>query len=117
MDQQANQQSAAKQSSRRLEFRVSRPGTPIRRLRLAADRYTLGRGSEATICLEDPALLPVHAILQREFQDDGETLSLRATAVPLVVNGRAVQESVLHVVDQFFLGDYQFEFVGTVEAD
>ncbi len=90
-----------------VEFRVSRPGLPRRRLRLVGPRYTLGSGPECSVRLEDPSLRPLHAVLIREF----DRVILRACGAPISINGRAVMEATLSVGDCLQLGAYVFELV------
>ena len=80
---------------------------PVRRLRLAGARYTLGSSSGCSIRLDDSSLRPMHAVILR----DPERTLLRAYSVPVEVNGRRTTEAILEPGDLFSLGQYQFEYV------
>lgn len=95
-----------------IEFRVIRPGTPSRRLRLTGNRYTFGSGEGCSIRLEDPALRPMHAVLLR----DAQRVLMRAYSVPLEYNGERVAETDLRVGDIIRMGDYRFELL-TLPSD
>lgn len=88
-----------------IEFRVSRPGSPRRRLKLVGSRYTIGSGAECSVRLDDQSVRPVHAVLVREQGRVG----LRAYGSPILINGKAVTEASLFVADQFQIGAYTFE--------
>lgn len=88
-----------------IEFRVSRPGSPRRRLKLVGSRYTIGSGPECSVRLDDPSVRPLHAVLERE---NGRVL-LRAYGAPILLNGRAVAEGELVVDNHFQIGPYDFE--------
>ena len=90
-----------------LEFRVIRPGAPVRRLRLTGNRYTFGSAEGCSIRLNDPALRPMHAVLLR----DSSRILVRAYSVPVQVNETRMTEATLHVGDVLRLGAYQFELL------
>lgn len=90
-----------------VEFRVSRPGMPLRRLRLGGARYTLGSGPESSIRLDDPSLQSTHAMLTR----DGGQIELRSIAAPIAVNGRPITSTWLVTGDRFQLGQFDFELL------
>ncbi|KAA5542564.1 hypothetical protein FYK55_13555 [Roseiconus nitratireducens] len=90
-----------------LEFRVVRPGAPVRRLRLTGHRYTFGSGQGCSIRLEDASLRPMHAVLLR----DAHQILVRAYSVPLEHNGNRVAESTLRIGDIIRMGVYQFELL------
>ena len=92
-----------------IEFRVSCPDAPTRRLRLCGSRYSLGCGDGCSIRLGDEGLLPLHAVLIRE----PDRVLIRAHSVPLEINGDRVAEGLLRVGDRLRLGSYLFELVGT----
>ncbi|MCA9135936.1 MAG: hypothetical protein KDB00_04235 [Planctomycetales bacterium] len=90
-----------------LEFRVIRPGLPVRRLRLTGNRYTFGSGEGCSIRLDDETLRPMHAVLLR----DAHRILMRAYSVPLECNGTRVTESVLRLGDIIRMGNYRFELL------
>ena len=90
-----------------LEFRVTRPGTPVRRLRLTGNRYTFGSAEGCSIRLNDPALRPMHAVLLRDLS----RVVVRAYSIPIQVNGTRTTEATLQVGDLLRLGAYQFELL------
>lgn len=90
-----------------LEFRVIRPGAPVRRLRLTGNRYTFGSGEGCSIRLDDESLRPMHAVLLR----DAHRILMRAYSVPLECNGSRVTESVLRLGDIIRMGNYRFELL------
>ncbi|QDV61309.1 FHA domain-containing protein [Crateriforma conspicua] len=100
-------ESAVATAQAAIEFRVSRQDAPTRRLRLAGARYTFGSGSSCSICLDDPSLQPLHAILIRE----GDRVQMRAHSIPIEINGSRTTEAVLSVGDQVRLGSYRFELL------
>ncbi|TWU63300.1 Chromosome partition protein Smc [Crateriforma conspicua] len=100
-------ESAVATTQAAIEFRVSRQDAPTRRLRLAGARYTFGSGSSCSICLDDPSLQPLHAILIRE----GDRVQMRAHSIPIEINGSRTTEAVLSVGDQVRLGSYRFELL------
>lgn len=90
-----------------VEFRVSRPGSPRRRLRLVGPLYTLGSGPDCSVRLEDAALRPLHAVLRRR----GQRFMLKACGAPIVVNGTPTLECQLCLGDRLQLGSYEFELL------
>ena len=92
-----------------IEFRVTCPDSPARRLRLCGNRYSLGCGEGCSIRLGDDGLLPLHAVLIRE----PDRVLIRAHSVPLEINGDRVAEGTLRLGDRLRLGSYLFELVGT----
>lgn len=88
-----------------IEFRVSRPGTPRRLLKLVGSRYTIGSGVECSVRLDDASVRSTHAVLTR----DSKAVRLRAYGAPITVNGRPTTESELYVGDNFLIGEYSFE--------
>ncbi|MCD0460502.1 hypothetical protein [Roseiconus lacunae] len=90
-----------------IEFRVVRPGSPVRRLRLTGNRYTFGSGDGCSIRLEDESLRPMHAVMLR----DAHRVLMRAYSIPLELNGDRVTESDLRVGDVIRMGDYRFELL------
>lgn len=92
-----------------IEFRVIRPGAPLRRLRLTGNRYTFGSAEGCSIRLTDHALRPMHAVLIR----DQTRILVRAYSVPIEVNGTRKTETTLEVGDILRLGEYQFELLET----
>jgi hypothetical protein len=90
-----------------VEFRVSRPGSPRRRLRLVGPLYTLGSGQDCSVRLEDAALRPLHAVLRRR----GQRFMLKACGAPIVVNGTPTLECQLSLGDRLQLGSYEFELL------
>ncbi len=92
-----------------VEFRVARPGMPLRRLRLQGARYTFGSGPEASIRLDDSTLQGIHAVLTR----DGGHLTLRSPATPIAVNGNPRSSTRLVAGDRFQLGQFAFELVAS----
>ena len=90
-----------------IEFRVTCPGAPTRRLRLCGHRYTLGSGDGCSIRLSDESLLPMHAVLLHE----GQRVLVRAYSVPVDVNGNRLAEATLDIGDRLRLGCYQFELL------
>ncbi|WP_372896576.1 FHA domain-containing protein [Stieleria sp.] len=95
-----------------LEFRVIRPGAPVRRLRLTGNRYTFGSGEGCSIRLDDESLRPMHAVLLR----DAHRILMRAYSVPLECNGNRVTESVLRLGDIIRMGQYRFELLAAPES-
>ncbi|QDV47708.1 hypothetical protein Enr13x_76190 [Stieleria neptunia] len=95
-----------------LEFRVIRPGAPVRRLRLTGNRYTFGSGEGCSIRLDDESLRPMHAVLLR----DAHRILMRAYSVPLECNGNRVTESVLRLGDIIRMGHYRFELLAAPES-
>ncbi len=95
-----------------LEFRVVRPGAPVRRLRLTGNRYTFGSGEGCSIRLDDETLRPMHAVLLR----DAQRVLMRAYSIPLECNGNRVTESVLRVGDIIRMGSYRFELLAGPQA-
>ena len=92
-----------------IEFRVIRPGAPVRRLRLTGNRYTFGSAEGCSIRLADHALRPMHAVLIR----DASRILVRAYSVPIQINGTRTTEATLQVGDVLRLGSYQFELLST----
>ncbi len=90
-----------------IEFRVVRPGAPVRRLRLTGNRYTFGSVDGCSIRLNDSSLRPMHAVLIR----DAVRVLVRAYSVPIEVNGSLTTESELHIGDVLRLGTYDFELL------
>jgi len=90
-----------------LEFRVTCPGSPVRRLRLTGSRYTFGSAEGCSIRLSDETLRPMHAVLLR----DASRILVRAYSVPVQVNGTRMTEATLIVGDVLRLGQYQFELL------
>jgi hypothetical protein len=90
-----------------LEFRVIRPGAPVRRLRLTGNRYTFGSGEGCSIRLDDTSLRPMHAVLLR----DAHRILMRAYSIPLDCNGTRVTEAVLRIGDIIRMGNYRFELL------
>lgn len=90
-----------------LEFRVSRPGRPVRRMRLSGKRYTFGSGAGCSIRLDDTTLRGMHAVLLRR---PGRCF-IRAYSVPVLVNGRHFSEVDLAEGDVIELGSYRFELM------
>ncbi|MCC9599127.1 hypothetical protein LOC67_01045 [Stieleria sp. JC731] len=99
--------SVSVQANPAIEFRVIRPGSPVRRLRLTGNRYTFGSGEGCSIRLEDETLRPMHAVLLR----DAHRVLMRAYSVPLEHNGDRVTETDLRVGDIIRMGDYRFELL------
>ena len=95
-----------------LEFRVTCPGSPVRRLRLTGSRYTFGSAEGCSIRLSDENLRPMHAVLLR----DASRILVRAYSVPLQVNGIRTTEATLVVGDVLRLGQYQFELLSVKHA-
>ena len=95
-----------------LEFRVTCPGSPVRRLRLTGSRYTFGSAEGCSIRLSDENLRPMHAVLLR----DGSRILVRAYSVPLQVNGIRTTEATLVVGDVLRLEQYQFELLSVKHA-
>ena len=90
-----------------IEFRVTCPGSPVRRLRLTGNRYTFGSAEGCSIRLSDDTLRPMHAVLLR----DTSRIIVRAYSVPVQVNGTRTTEANLSVGDILRLGQYQFELL------
>ena len=90
-----------------MEFRVTCPGSPVRRLRLTGNRYTFGSTDGCSIRLTDETLRPMHAVLLR----DVSRIIVRAYSVPIQVNGTRTTEATLSVGDVLRLGHYQFELL------
>ena len=90
-----------------MEFRVTCPGSPVRRLRLTGNRYTFGNADGCSIRLTDETLRPMHAVLLR----DVSRIIVRAYSVPIQVNGTRTTEATLTVGDVLRLGHYQFELL------
>ncbi len=91
-----------------IEFRVTRDGSPSRRLRLSGRRYTFGSGDGCSIRLTDVLLRPMHAVLIR----DAHRVLVRAYSVPILVNGNRTTEAALSVGDLLQLGSYRLELLG-----
>lgn len=102
-----NTESFSHQSESGIEFRVTRAGTPARRLRINSARCTLGSGAGCTVRLSDSDLRPLHAVVIREH---GRIL-IRGYSVPIEVNGQATPEAQLTLGDVFRLGEYCFEMI------
>ncbi|MEM6473690.1 MAG: FHA domain-containing protein, partial [Planctomycetota bacterium] len=90
-----------------IEFRVVRPGLPVRRLKLTGNRYTFGSGEGCSIRLDDQTLRPMHAVLLR----DAHRILMRAYSVPLECNGDRVAETELRIGDVIRMGSYRFELL------
>ncbi|MCP4890411.1 MAG: hypothetical protein GY904_27910 [Planctomycetaceae bacterium] len=90
-----------------IQFRVVRPGTPNRRLRLTGNRYTFGNAEGCSIRLSDLTLRPTHAVLIR----DTTRIFIRAYSVPILINGNRKTEATLVPGDVLQLGDYRFEYL------
>ncbi|WP_419193874.1 FHA domain-containing protein, partial [Novipirellula herctigrandis] len=90
-----------------IEFRVTHPGSPVRRLRLTGNRYTFGSGSGCSIQLADSSLRPIHAVLIR----DSNRILVRAYSVPIEINSTRQTESTLKIGDLLRLGNYSFELL------
>ncbi len=95
--------------SEAIEFRVTRDGSPSRRLRLSGRRYTFGSGEGCSIRLADVSLRPMHAVLIR----DAHRVLVRAYSVPILVNGNRTTEAALSVGDRLQLGAYCLEMLGS----
>ena len=94
-----------------LEFRVIRPGIPVRRLRLTGKRYTFGSAEGCSIRLNDPTLRPMHAVLIR----DAHRVLVRAYSVPLEINGNRITEAHLQLGDIIRMGAYRFELLSGLD--
>ncbi|QDT13146.1 FHA domain-containing protein [Planctomycetes bacterium K23_9] len=94
-----------------VEFRVIRPGVPVRRLRLTGNRYTFGSAEGCSIRLNDATLRPMHAVLIR----DANRVLVRAYSVPLEVNGNRVTETALQIGDVMRMGAYRFELLSGID--
>ncbi|TWU43370.1 hypothetical protein Q31b_24090 [Novipirellula aureliae] len=90
-----------------IEFRVTSPGAPNRRLRLTGNRYTFGSAHGCSIQLADQTLRPMHAVLIR----DAQRILVRAYSVPIEINSVRTTEAALCVGDTLRLGDYRFELL------
>ncbi|MGB0597190.1 MAG: hypothetical protein ACPGLY_10900 [Rubripirellula sp.] len=90
-----------------IEFRVVRPGTPNRRLRLTGNRYTFGNAEGCSIRLSDLTLRQPYAVLIR----DTTRICIRAYSVPILINGNRKTEATLVPGDVLQLGDYRFEYL------
>lgn len=112
MDQE-HEGTATLTKSEALEFRVSRPGTPNRRMRLSGTRYTFGNGAGCAIRLEDPTLRELHAVLLRS---QGRSI-IRAYSVPVELNGRLTSEAELQAGDVVRMGVYHFELLGDADGN
>ncbi|MEM6777871.1 MAG: hypothetical protein AAF670_09450 [Planctomycetota bacterium] len=88
-------------------FRVRCPDAPVRRLRLAGARYTIGSGVGCSIRLEDASLRPLHAVLIR----DQHRVLVRAYSVPFLINQVRTTEGFLDAGDVLRLGAYEFELL------
>ena len=95
-----------------IEFRVTCPGSPVRRLRLTGNRYTFGSAEGCSIRLSDDTLRPMHAVLLR----DTSRVIVRAYSVPVQVNASRTTEASLRVGDVLRLGQYQFELLSVKPA-
>ena len=95
-----------------IEFRVTCPGAPVRRLRLTGNRYTFGSAEGCSIRLSDDTLRPMHAVLLR----DAARVIVRAYSVPVQVNASRTTEANLRVGDVLRLGQYQFELLSVKPA-
>jgi len=95
-----------------IEFRVTCPGSPVRRLRLTGNRYTFGSADGCSIRLSDDTLRPMHAVLLR----DASRIIVRAYSVPVQVNGARTTEATLSSGDILRLGQYQFELLSVTSA-
>ena len=94
-----------------IEFRVIRPGVPVRRLRLTGNRYTFGSAEGCSIRLNDPTLRPMHAVLIR----DAHRVLVRAYSVPLEINGTRITETSLQIGDVMRMGAYRFELLSGID--
>jgi len=90
-----------------LELRVTRPGTPDRRLRIGSDRCTLGSGEGCTVRLADSAVRPLHAVILTA----GGRVLIRGYAIPIEINTHFALEAFLQQGDAFCLGPYRFEIL------
>ena len=90
-----------------LELRVTRPGTPDRRLRIGSDRCTLGSGEGCTVRLADSAVRPLHAVILTA----GGRVLIRGYAIPIEINTHFALEAFLQPGDAFCLGPYRFEIL------
>ena len=95
-----------------IEFRVTCPGSPVRRLRLTGNRYTFGSAEGCSIRLSDDTLRPMHAVLLRDIS----RVVVRAYSVPVQVNASRTTEASLRVGDVLRLGQYQFELLSVKPA-
>ena len=95
-----------------IEFCVTCPDAPVRRLRLTGDRYTFGSAKGCSIRLCDEMLRPMHAVL---LCDDSRII-VRAYSVPVEVNATQTMEANLRVGDILRLGQYQFELLSVTPA-
>ena len=93
--------------SRALHLRISRNGSPDRRLSISADRCTLGSGEGSTIRLNDPTIRQTHAVILTS----GGRVLIRGYALPLEVNGQFTLEAFLKPGDFFALGKFRFEIL------
>lgn len=108
-DDSANHFAAAEPRADAIEFRVTCPDSPTRRLRLCGTRYSFGCGDGCSIRLSDDGLLPLHAVLIRET----DRVLVRAHSVPIEINDDRVAEGALRLGDRLRLGSYLFELVGS----
>ena len=93
--------------TRALHLRISRNGSPDRRLSISADRCTLGSGEGSTIRLNDPTIRQTHAVILTS----GGRVLIRGYALPLEVNGQFTLEAFLKPGDFFALGKFRFEIL------
>ncbi|MGB7342621.1 MAG: FHA domain-containing protein [Pirellulaceae bacterium] len=94
-----------------IEFRVIRPGVPVRRLRLTGSRYTFGSAEGCSIRLNDATLRPMHAVLIR----DANRVLVRAYSVPLEINGNRMAEASLQIGDVLRMGAYRLELLSGID--
>ena len=94
-----------------VEFRVTLPGSPVRRLRLSGNRYTFGTATSCSVQLQDSSLRPMHAVLIR----DAHRILVRAYSMPIEINGNRTTESTLHIGDVMNIGNYSFELLAAPE--
>jgi len=90
-----------------IELRITRAGSPARRLRINSTRCTLGSGEGCTVRLSDASLRPLHAVILR----DVGRIMIRGYSVPLEINGQHLVESVLSLGDVVRMGQYCFELI------
>ncbi len=96
-----------------LTFEVFRGSALIKRVDLAEQSITIGRGESALLPVDDPQLAEIHAVINVE--DDGSVTLLDLNSeVGLVFNGERVANATLASGDVFSVGNLRFRL--TVHA-
>ena len=86
-----------------LVFQVHAPGQPPRELRVQQPILKLGRLPRTHVCLDDPSVSRMHAVIEAKSVDDVVVIDL-GSSEGTQVNGKPVQKQQLRTGDTLRLG-------------